>query len=92
MKTLLAAIATAAFAAGAAADSFYHGFAEGNPDLDAYSATTDSVVGVQPGVGDSLKWHQGLAAGKDNLFGTPRDSGDQSLSKYPNIYGAFGEP
>jgi hypothetical protein len=92
MKTLLAAIATAAFAAGAAADSFYHGFGKDNPDLEAYQATTNSVVGVQPGVGDSLKWHPGFEAGKDNLFGTPRDRGDQSSSKYPNIYGAFGEP
>lgn len=92
MKTLLAAIATAAFAAGAAADSFYHGFAQGNPDLEAYQATTDSVVAVQPGVGDSLPWHQGREAGKDDLFGTSRDRGDASLSKTPNIYGAFGEP
>lgn len=92
MKTLLAAIATAAFAAGATADNFYHGLAKGNPALYPYQATTDSVVAAQPGVGDSFDRYHGLEAGNEDLFGTPTDSGDQPFSKNPNVYGGFRGP
>ena len=92
MKILLAAIATAAFAAGATADSFYHGFAKDNPDLNAYQATTDSVVAAQPGVGDSFDRYHGWEAGNEDLFGTPRNSGDEPFSKDPKIYGGFRGP
>lgn len=93
MKTLLAVIATAALAAGAAAeDSFYHGWAEGNPDLLPAAEGMESVVAAQPGVGDTFDRYQGLEAGNQDLFGTPKDSGDQVFSKNPNIYGGFRGP
>ncbi|MFY9973698.1 MAG: hypothetical protein WAK53_05555 [Chromatiaceae bacterium] len=94
MKTLLAAIATAAFAAGAAAadDTFYHGWAEGNPDLLPAADAMESVVATQPGVGDTFDRYHGLEAGNDDLFGTPRDKGDQRFSKNPNVYGGFRGP
>jgi hypothetical protein len=93
MKKLIASIAAAAFAAGATADGFYHGFAEGNPDLLANRVAADSVVAAQPGVGDSLDRYHGLDDGNSDLFKTPRDSWAQSNSENPDIYGGFrGSP
>ena len=89
-KTLLAAVATAAFAAGAVADdTVYHGLAESNPDLLPTQVTMDSVVAAQPGVGDSFDRYHGLEEGNNDLFATPKDSGDRPVSKNPNIYGGF---
>jgi hypothetical protein len=93
MKTLLVSLATAAFAAGVAADDFYHGFAAGNPDLAMGPGSDESVVAVQPGVGDSLDRYHGLDEGNPDLFRTPRDDADRPFSKNPDIYGGFrGSP
>lgn len=93
MKTLLVSIATAAFAAGVAADDFYHGFAAGNPDLGMGPGSYESVVAVQPGIGDSLDRYHGLDDGNPDLFRTPHDDADQPFSKNPDIYGGFrGSP
>jgi hypothetical protein len=93
MKTLLVSIATAAFAAGAAADDFYHGFAAGNPDLSMGPGSNETFVAGQPGVGDSLDRYHGLDDGNPDLFRTPSTDADQRFSKNPDIYGGFrGSP
>lgn len=92
MKTLIAAVAMAAFAAGAAADSIYYGFANGNPDLNRGRLVESSVVAAQPGVGDSLNRYHGLDEGNSDLFRTPTDTVSQSFTMNPNIYGEFRDP
>jgi hypothetical protein len=92
MKTLIAAVAMAAFAAGATADSVYYGFANGNPDLNRGRLAESSVVAAQPGVGDSLNRYHGLDEGNGDLFRTPMDTGSQSFTRNPDIYDRFREP
>jgi hypothetical protein len=92
MKTLIVAVAMAAFAGGATAESFYYGLASGNPDLNRGRLAESPVVAAQPGVGDSLNRYHGLDDGNEDLFRTPMDSGSQSFTTNPNIYGEFGDP
>ena len=92
MKILFAAVAMAAFAAGAMADSFYQGFATGNPDLNRDRVAESPVVAAQPGVGDSLDRYHGLDDGNGDLFRTPMDTGSQSVTRNPDIYDRFREP
>jgi hypothetical protein len=92
MKTLFAAVVMAAFAAGAMADSFYQGFATGNPDLNRDRVAESPVVAAQPGVGDSLDRYHGLDEGNGDLFRTPVDAGSQTFTNNPDIYGRFRGP
>ena len=92
MKTLIVAVAMAAFAGGATAESFYYGLASGNPDLNRGRLAESPVVAAQPGVGDSLNRYHGLDEGNGDLFRTPMDTGSQSFTRNPDIYDRFREP
>ena len=77
MKKLIATIAIALFAAGAAADDVYRGLAKGSPDLqEPHADQAPQVVGVQPGMGGSATV-SGRSGGANNW----------STSKTPSIYG-----
>lgn len=89
MKIFLAAVVTAAFAAGAMADDIYFGLSEGNSDLNRGRLANTPVVAVQPGVGDSLDRYHGLDEGNGDLFRTPKNEGAWSFSENPDIYGRF---
>lgn len=81
------AIAATLFATTAIADDVYHGLARGNADLFDGHRAGQSVVGVQPGVGDRHDIYAGLADGNSDLFSrieATRDSGSR-----PDIYQGF---
>jgi hypothetical protein len=85
------AMAAALIATVAGADDFYHGLAQGNPDLRSVTnAYTGSGV-IQRGVGDSIDRYQGWADGNDDLFtrfDAPTDDHER-----PEIYpGLSGNP
>ena len=89
MKTIVTAIAATFFAAGVSADSIYHGFAQGNPDLSGERAKSAQVTAVQPGVGDSFDRYHGWADGNPDLF---RDTSSSSRpSQSPDFYGTFDD-
>lgn len=84
---------TTMFMASAGAADIYHGFADGNLDLHSESASrmTDSVSGVQPGVGDRVEIYRGFQTGNSDLFSGSTTSGGGSAVQFRSIYGGFGD-
>jgi hypothetical protein len=89
MRQLTAAIVTILFATGVWAVDFYHGLADGNPDLRSLTYDAPDVVGVQPGVGDSFDRYHGLADGNPDLF--KRFDAELSDHTPPDIYGEVSD-
>ena len=90
MKRLVAAIASSMFMVSAGAADVYQGWAEGNSDLHPHGVqNVDDVVGIQPGVGDSLYIYGGFRDGNGDLF-TGSASTGWSANKDADIYGGFG--
>lgn len=89
MKTIIATAAAALFATNVSAVEIYHGLDEGNSDLSVPTFTAEDVVGVQPGIGDSVYRYHGLSDGNHDLF-----RGDGSLEREstgrPDIYMGLG--
>jgi hypothetical protein len=69
MKRLLLALAAAGCAAAAGADSVYHGFAEGSPDLYSGASGGTGVTASPPAIGGDVDRYQGIEQGNPDLFG-----------------------
>jgi hypothetical protein len=92
MKRLILALATALLAVSALADHVYRGFAEGDSDLYSYGPGDEQVIGMQPGVGDSVDIYGRFGQRNADLFpptqrgGSSVDNPDRTL---PEIYDGF---
>ena len=77
--------------ASAAADHVYHGLGSGNSDLST-NPDHDNMVGVQPGVGDSIDIYRDFAVGNSDLFTRTEQSGgkvENPDKRLPQIYREF---
>jgi hypothetical protein len=86
MKALTTLMVTSLFAASANAVDIYHGLADGNPDIAPWQTTVaDGMTGVQPGIGDDLRWARG---GSESALFRPTSKPAASSGRV-DIYGAF---
>jgi hypothetical protein len=85
MKTTITAVAATLFAASASAADVYHGLDAGNSDLNSAQPFAAEVVGVQPGVGDSIDIYGSLDDGNADLFKGDGTQARPSTGR-PDIY------
>ena len=94
MKHLIVAFASILLSASAFADHVYQGFAEGDPDLYGYGPSDEQVIGMQPGVGDSVDIYGRFGQRNPDLF-PPTQRGGSSVANpdrtLPEIYNGFGD-
>ncbi len=90
MKTIITTIAATLFAASVSAADIYHGFEQGNPDLQSgFASSNDDISAMQPGVGDGFDRYHGWADGNDDLFGDVSGSTQVSRSAPANVYHGY---
>lgn len=89
MKKLIVTITSLFFAAGAGAEVFYSGLADGNSDLGGGGFNADEVTGVQPGVGDSTDSYGIWSRGNPDLFQAIEGNDQGAEDQRPDIYGSL---
>lgn len=94
MKTIVTTFAATLFAASVSAADIYHGFADGNPDLQGgYTHSQDSVTAVRSGIGSDFDRYQGWADGNPDLFSDRQLSTSVQRSGPADVYRGFaGNP
>jgi hypothetical protein len=93
MKTIITAIAAGLFAANVSALDIYHGFADGNPDLQPiYTDGDSSVSAVQPGIGDSVDLYHNFDDGNQDLFSGVNDGSTAKFDSAAVYHGFSGNP